>query len=144
MNFIKSVLEHHRQGGDCDDIEDGYHQLAGGQSPPIHDNIDSPVSITDPPVAAAHELVTKRIAEQPTNNAPVTSNHQSSATSAHHPNQVSATASMPLSHKNNDQTMTLTAEQKAMIEAKRAAALKRRQERMHQEQTAKRSNPYIK
>ena len=146
MNFIKSVLEHHRQGGDCDDIEDGYHRLVDGKSPRNSCHIDSPISIADSPVKPSHRQETPmRITEQQMNNASVTSNHQSSATSAHPPNQLSATTLMPPPpHPNNHQPTTLTAEQKAMIEAKRAAALKRRQEHVQQQQAAKRSNPYTK
>ena len=34
MHFIRSVLEHHRQGGDANDIEEHYHQMEAEASPP--------------------------------------------------------------------------------------------------------------
>jgi hypothetical protein len=129
MNFIKSVLEHHRQGGDSDEIENEYHRLVG-ESPNERQDC-SPISIADSPVRPAPPQ--QNIKHQPQSQ-PSQSTDQPANTYA----------SMPLP---SNQPSTLTAEQKAMIEAKRAAALKRRQERMQQEQrqqTAVRANPYAK
>ena len=35
MNFIKSVIDHHREGGDCDEIEEAYNRLEGESSQEI-------------------------------------------------------------------------------------------------------------
>jgi hypothetical protein len=126
MNFIKSVLEHHRQGGDSNDIEDEYHRLAGSNS--LNESqIESPSSDAD---------------DSPVRPSPQQANFQTAAAIPHASNR-SNTAAAPIA-KPTHQPMTLTAEQKAMIEAKRAAALKRRQQHMQQQQTVMRANPYAK
>lgn len=123
MNFIKSVLEHHRQGGDSNELENEYHLLVGDTS--LNDSqIDSPLSIADSP-----EMKCSQPIAQSSHDSNRKSHIAPTATSVQHP---------------MNQPTSLTAEQKAMIEAKRAAALKRRQERMQQQQQTSVSNPYAK
>ena len=80
MNFIRSVLEHHRAGGDANQLEDAYHKLAS------EDNNQSPTqaSMVESKVAPINA-----VAADPPINRPV----------------------------------TLTAEQRSMIEAKRKEAI---------------------
>jgi hypothetical protein len=139
MNFIKSVLEHHRQGGDSDDIENEYRRLVRDAA--LNESqVNSPLSIADSPEMSFPQV---QAAPQPnfgsTNpNQPIA---QSTYDSNRKPSSSPAAASLPPS---TNQPTSLTAEQKAMIEAKRAAALKRRQERMQQQPQTSVSNPYAK
>ena len=134
MNFIKTILEHHRQGGDSNDIEDEYHRLVGDMSPENDNHTDSPTSSADSPVRQLNRLLTN---EQPAHSAASKENHISHQTSQHSSVFPTATT-LP---QTANQISILTSEQKAMIEAKRAAALKRRQEHMQQ---PTKSNPYAK
>ena len=97
MNFIRSVLEHHRAGGDANQLEDAYHKLAS------EDNNQSPTQGL---------MVESKVAP------------------------INAFAAAPPINR----PVTLTAEQRSMIEAKRKEALQRRQQRMKQQA----ANPYKK
>lgn len=94
MNFIRSVLEHHRAGGDANQLEDAYHKLAS------EDNTQA-------------SMVESKVAP------------------------INADAADPPINR----PVTLTADQRAMIEAKRKEALQRRQQRMKQQSDL---NPYKK
>lgn len=52
MNFIRSVLEHHREGGDCDQIETYYNRMTGEERRGTENEISSPF-ITAAAAAAA-------------------------------------------------------------------------------------------
>ena len=127
MNFIKSVLEHHRQGGDSDDIENEYHRFAETGSSPLSP-ANSPVSIAD----SADEPLSP--SQQRKNDPPIPSNKPIAAARHSHQDIILPPADVAyIMPKATNQPRTLTAEQKAMIESKRVAALKRRQERMQQQ-----------
>jgi len=158
MNFIRSVIDHCRQGGDCDDIETEYHRLVGEPSQ------DMSISQIDDDAKVDSLSVVQRAEErQPqrhpgavltTNNNDNNNNNKAirvglesqqtrknAATAPNVPNQRATVA----------KTTGLTAEQKAMIEAKRQAALRLRQQKqkMNQQQTTTqqqkvRFNPYTK
>lgn len=139
MNFIRSILEHHRQGGDSDEIEEEYHRLIGRCSPNESHDWSSPISIVDSPVRPSQHVASHN------NNLSVTSNSndQSHATrECEDRHSCTLPPCEPLSHSKSEPPLVLTADQKAMIEAKRLAALKRRQER--QQQILPRANPYVR
>ena len=121
MNFIKSVLEHHRQGGDSDDIENEYHRFAEMDSSHFS-SANSPISIADSPAKPLSQEIVFQTSQQCKNDPPVPSNM---------PIDIARHSDQNIISK---QPVTLTAEQKAMIESKRVAALKRRQERIQQQQ----------
>ncbi|KAL7538664.1 hypothetical protein ACHAXR_010982 [Thalassiosira sp. AJA248-18] len=141
MNFIRSVLEHHRQGGDADQLEEEYHRLAGTNESHEANNgldFDSPIQPKQP----SHlELGSQSSTAGPTHANPGNSiqnelRPQQNITSAATRGVASAAAA------SNNQPVVLTAEQRARIEAKRAEALKRRQQRMQQKSAP--FNPYAK
>ena len=137
MNFIRSVLEHHRAGGDADALEEEYHRLAG--------NDQSPIQSTQPAnhlagqasqscTVAANSSLQSRGQQQ--NQTSGVSQRAASTTVA----SFSVAAPAPV-----NKPVTLTAEQRAMIEAKRLEALKRRQQRMQQlAASTSYYNPYAK
>ncbi len=136
MNFIRSVLEHHRQGGNADELENEYHRLVNnttqetnaehhsqsqtGRAEQMHANPRS--SIRDG-LGSQHNIVAGAASAAARGVATASANNVASS----------------------NQSVALTAEQRAMIEAKRAEALRRRQERMRQ-QAAQQApfNPYAK
>lgn len=137
MNFIKSVLEHHRRGGDSDDIENEYHRLVGDSPCESQETI----SIVGSPPRLNPQQNRQEALQQQQQQSNYSMNQQ-----PRYMNPASANASMPRPPPSHPPA--LTAEQKAMIEAKRAAALKRRHERMQQQQqqaqSTVRANPYSK
>ena len=143
MNFIRSVIEHHRSGGDADEIEEEYHRLAVN---PHH----SPTQSTQP--ADSHVPMRSSSAAEPTYTTHM-GNSMQQAGFARQQNQDSnvARGRMPTETSSSvapssDKPMTLTAEQRAMIDAKRVEALKRRQQKMQQQQQQASApfNPYAK
>eukprot|EP00986_Skeletonema_menzelii_P018968 scaffold27039_cov150-Skeletonema_menzelii.AAC.1 len=151
MNFIRSVIDHCRKGGDSDEIEAEYHRLVGESSQ------DMPMSQTD-----ERSLVQQAEAEvrqkQPPPMASNTISNNNPIRVGLGSQQVRKCGAMePATFKQNatveKKTQGLTAEQKAMIEAKRQAALRLRQQKqmqrrdqqqtqLHQQQV--RFNPYAK
>ncbi|KAL3808754.1 hypothetical protein ACHAXA_010947 [Cyclostephanos tholiformis] len=129
MNFIRSVLDYHRAGGDSEQLEEEFHRLAGiNQS-----QIESPIAMQ----------VNQTSSNPGTCSQSTFSNFQSS-------NQVSQTDCAPVRHLPtlsstvvpSTQPLVLTIEQQAMIEANRVEALRRRQQRLQQK--AVQFNPYAK
>ena len=120
MNFIRSVLEHHRAGGDADQLEDAYHKLAS------EDNNQSPLQAS----MDKSKVAPISVVQEQQNKTSDESHVRVSMSSA-----VVAAAALPI-----NRPVTLTAEQRAMIEAKRKEALQRRQQRMKQQAP----NPYKK
>ena len=135
MNFIRSVLEHHRQGGNADELEDEYHRLLRNKQTQESANDFDPQSQTggaEPMHANPHSSIRNGLGSQQNNVAGAAERQRGVATA---PTNVE-----PSSNR------ALTAEQRAAIEAKRLEALKKRQERMRQQaaqQTAP-FNPYAK
>jgi hypothetical protein len=134
MNFIKSVLEHHRRGGDADEIEEEYHRLAGKCSHNNEQDWGSPISIAGSPKR-------QDVFQHPSTSAD--KNKQNDLESNGVKDSITSDGLHSINPINKPPA-GLTASQKAMIEAKRLAALKRRQERMQQQQQPAVRNPYAK
>ncbi len=138
-------------GGDADEIEEEYHQLAGGNS----SQIDSPIQsnyhsgLHGPSAIAANTNIDSSIQVG-------LEMQQNRIRQAFPPSEdvvqppKPAMAASDVTHTKPTTTVVLTAEQRAMIEAKRQEALRRRQLRMQQQETAATttisapSNPYAK
>jgi hypothetical protein len=95
MNFIRSVMEHHRNGGSSEEIEQSNHQVERNER---------------------EANATHAMARQPP---------QGATAHSQKPAALSGTSE-------TDSKGGLTSEQRANIEANRAAALKRRQEHLQQ------------
>jgi hypothetical protein len=102
MHFIRSVLEHHRQGGDCEEIEQCYKQMARDGTP------FSDTAATEWINAAANPSMQNNNNSIPANG------------------MARATAELEVPYVPPQRPSTLTAEQQARIEAKRQEALRRR------------------
>ena len=139
-------------GGDADEIEEEYHQLAGGNS----SQIDSPIQSNNhsglhgPSAIAANTNIESSIQVG-------LELQQNRIRPAFPPSEDAvypppAMAASDVTHNNPATTVVLTTEQRAMIETKRQEALRRRQLRMQQQETAATttttisapSNPYAK
>jgi hypothetical protein len=97
MHFIRSVLEHHRQGGDADEIEVAYNKLAKEESEMTS---DSPAQLSAPVALAPQKIII---------NCPSSDDEF-----------------IDCKKYSVKETSILTAEQKQMVEQKRLAALERR------------------
>eukprot|EP00804_Cyclotella_cryptica_P015445 CCRYP_008049-RB/>CCRYP_008049-RB protein AED:0.02 eAED:0.02 QI:108/1/1/1/1/1/5/398/1979 len=143
MNFIRSILEHQRQGGDSDDIEEEYHRLIGRCSPNDSHDWSSPISIVHSPERPPHQVGSNTHNVLEKSNPSDVQSH--AACELEDRQSCTAPTCDSFSHPKSELPAVLTADQKAMIEAKRLAALKRRQERMKsQHQSFPRANPYAK
>ena len=145
MNFIRSVLEHAAAGGDVDQLEEEYHRLAGNnQSQEVNNglNFDSPMQSRQPSNhLGLGSHTSSRVGPIHTNSRgsiQVGLGSQQHATSAVVRGVPTASSTVAPSNR----PVVLTSEQRAMIEAKRIEALKRRQQRMQQK--AAPSNPYAR
>ena len=71
MNFIRSVLEHHRQGGDCDQIESYYHRATASEG--IEDNREGGIenAASSPFLTAAAAMGVSRSLNDNNRNEPV-------------------------------------------------------------------------
>ena len=140
-------------GGDADEIEEEYHQLAGGNS----SQIDSPIQSNNhsglhgPSAIAANTNIDSSIQvglEMQQNR--IRPAFPPSEGVVHPPPPTMAASNV--AYTNPTTAVVLTAEQRAMIETKRQEALRRRQLRMQQQATAATttttisapSNPYAK
>jgi len=155
MNFIRSVIDHCRQGGDCEDIETEYHRLVGESSQDM-----SMSQIDDDAKLHSHTDVPKAEERQPQRHPPTVlalNNINDSirvGLGSQQTRKIVATANNASKERATvaAKSTELTAEQKAMIEAKRQAALRLRQQKqmMNQHQTTTRQqqqvriNPYAK
>jgi hypothetical protein len=155
MNFIRSVIDHCRQGGDCEDIETEYHRLVGESSQDM-----SLSQIDDDAKLHSHTDVPKAEERQPQRHPPTVlalNNINDSirvGLGSQQTRKIAATANNASKERATvaAESTELTAEQKAMIEAKRQAALRLRQQKqmMNQQQTTTRQqqqvrfNPYAK
>jgi len=166
MHFIRSVLEHHRQGGDADDVEDEYKRLVGHDSP----SADSRSTVQNSPFAQHNRM---SVRYRPTRNeaSPLTGHtislppigaqshttadpgRQTHGTQGGNSAESSVEQGSRIVPSNNvgislDQTPVasekkppaLTSEQRAMIETKRLEALRRRQQRMQQQMQHQQQN----
>ena len=136
-------MQHHRQGGDADQLEEEYHRLVGKSSSQEPVELDSPTTQTDHQ-NNAHSYMHPRAATARTASA----NSGSAGQRIVGPQQnmthvVSQAVSSSIPNSNPNQQTALTAEQRAMIEAKREEALLRRQQRRQQQKMAP-FNPYAK
>lgn len=144
MNFIRSVLEHHRQGGDTDQIEEEYHKFAGNQALGTQHEDDLDVEST------IHSKQPPNPYSRQASQARENSNAARSVRNGFGPNenaisaiaQSRATDLAPPAAAPSKQPVSLTADQRARIEAKRVEALERRHQRMHQQKAP--FNPYAK
>ena len=148
MNFIRSVLEYHRSGGDAEELEDEFHRLAGANP---NSNIDSPISMqVKQPTTSCN--VTK-VYSQTTCNRTV-SNNVDASNNMENMNRDGLGSQNFVALRHSPPVIVpveLTTEQQAMIEAKRVEALRRRQLRMQQQQQQQQQqkaaapfNPYAK
>lgn len=107
MHFIRSVLEHHRNGGEADDIEEMFHTVAEDASPLEEDrpvterNVSGPMLIAMPYVASSESSDDDEDEEE--------------------------------SQQKQQAAVVLTKEQKARIERKRQEALRKLQQRKSQD-----------
>mmetsp|Transcript_567 Transcript_567/g.876 ORF Transcript_567/g.876 Transcript_567/m.876 type:complete len:157 (+) Transcript_567:2-472(+) len=136
MNFIRSVLEHAAAGGDADQLEEEYDRLARNN---LSQEAQS-ASIDDSPIGLGSHSSS---ATSPTH----TTSHNSIQAGIRSQQQAitAAARSLPSASPNiarSNHPIVLTSEQRAMIDAKRIEALKRRQQRMQQK--AAPPNPYAK
>ena len=170
MNFVRSIIDHCRKGGDCDQIETEYHRLAGDKSQDMsmsQSHNDTNMDSESPTMQQVDARQPRQLQHAP---ATATSNNNTRHNDA---NRVGLGLQQARSRANNnnvsfeantskENTTTafkkkatgLTAEQKAMIEAKRQAALRLRQQKQmtnsNQQQqqqnngTQVRFNPYAK
>lgn len=142
MNFIKSVIDHHRTGGDCDEIEEAYNRLEGESSQEIQASQNE--------MDVDYHVNSERKQVQPRHSVEANVNNSNSARvglGSHHASNNSAAPNVSKENASLNTTKQLTAAQKALIEAKRIAALKLRQEKMNQQQKQQQqvpSNPYAK
>eukprot|EP00984_Skeletonema_dohrnii_P038605 scaffold42047_cov155-Skeletonema_dohrnii-CCMP3373.AAC.1 len=165
MNFIRSVIDHCRQGGDSDEIETEYHRLVG-ESSQDQDQDMSMSQIDDD--AKVHSQPRVQQAEVPVPQQQPAPAKAMATTNIKRNNSIrvglgsqhtrKSVAIEPHAHASKQSTTVakkatqLTAEQKAMIEAKRQAALRLRQQKQkinqNQQQThiqqQVRFNPYAK
>ncbi len=121
-------------GGDADQIEEEFHQLAGSYS---SQEVDSPIQ-------SHHPSGLQTRSAMPANNF----FDSSIEVGLELQNRTDTMAVIASNVAQNNQPVVLTAEQRAMIEAKRVEALRRRQLRMQttqqQSSTAAPMNPYAK
>ncbi len=121
-------------GGDADQIEEEYHQIAGSYS---RQEVDSPIQSNHPSRSQTNSAM-------PADNI----SDRSIQVGVELQNQTDTMAVIASNAAQNNQPVVLTAEQRAMIEAKRLEALRRRQLRMQkmqqQSSTALPINPYAK
>ena len=154
MNFIRSVIDHCRNGGDTDDIETEYHRLVGESSQDMSmSQIDMSMSqIDDETKVDSQQPLVQQVDERQPAPAMATANinNNNHPIGSQQTNKIAAAAIAPSVSKECvipvAKAPVLTAEQKSMIEAKRQAALRLRQQKqkMNQPQTQVRFNPYAK
>ena len=135
-------MQHHRQGGDADQLEEEYHRLVGKSPSQEPAELYSPTTQTDHP-----NNVNSSMQHQAAIGA-ASANSGSVGQRIVRPQQsmnnvASQAVSSSISINNANQQTVLTLEQRAMIEAKREEALLRRQQRMQQQKMAP-FNPYAK
>jgi ERCC4-related helicase len=112
MNFIRSVLEHHRQGGGCEEIEEFYHQVA--QEEAQRDQSPAQAAAVPPRQPKIVMVYASSDDEHSGDKPNSTENPPTATTEAARPPQAAA---------------VLTAEQRERIEMNRLAALRRKQQR---------------
>lgn len=146
MNFVKSVLEHHRRGGDADEIENAYNELAGCEESDMDSPVGEPSSIGHherSSEAAAVEVQQRRAPSAPSWGPSPDDGRGGAAPRQRQPHAASsgpqlsnnATAEPPRERS------VLTAEQRARIEFNREAA---RRKRMQAQSQTGPVNPYAK
>jgi hypothetical protein len=127
MHFIRSVLEHYRNGGDADDIEEMYRTVAQDASPLEQDR---PTPGRDPSGPIVMQYVasdSEESSDSDDDEEETEENSQTSAMTGAASGDVQNALSPALVVAANP-TGVLTAEQLAMIERKRQEALRRRQQ----------------
>jgi Fanconi anemia group M protein len=140
MNFIRSVLEHHRNGGDCDQIEAEYQRLEASSTAASETNTlweatrtttstnpnrsNGCIDLTTPPEDGGGSSRTRD-----TNNRMIGNAYTNVASNFRRRNSSLAQPQQPSS-----QSGGLTAEQKARMEANRQKALQRRAELLAKKQ----------
>ena len=139
MNFIRSVLEHHRAGGDADALEDEYHRLA--------ENDQSPIQSTQPSNCNDGQASQSCTVVGPATSLDSSLHQQQNLTGGVSQRTTTVSSFAVAASATVNKPVTLTEEQRAMIEAKRLEALKRRQQRMQQHSatgSTSFNNPYAK
>lgn len=147
MNFIRSVLEHHRRGGDCDQIEAEYQRLEASSTAASETNLLSAatpittsinpnrsnacIDLTTPPENGDASSRTRDTIDNKSNaNVNVNANEPSNRSEiGRRPNSSLAQPQQP-----PPQSGGLTSDQKARIEANRQKALRRRAELLAKKQ----------
>jgi len=147
MNFVKSVLEHHRRGGDADEIENAYNELAGCEESDMDSPVGEPSSIGQhherSSEAAAVEVQQRRAPSAPSWGPSPDDGRGGAAPWQRQPH--SASLGPQLSNNVTAEPLreqsVLTAEQRARIEFNREAA---RRKRMQAQSQTGPVNPYAK
>ena len=145
MNFIRSVLEHHRNGGDSDQIEAEYKRIEASSAPAT---ANSPLETTPATMASNPNRdddcidLTTTPENNGTSSTPRdftnTNNYQSNGNrnGNRHPIR-NRMGGRPPQHQQPPQNGGLTADQLARIEANRQAALRKRLAKKQQNENAK-------
>ena len=124
MNFIRSVLEHHRRGGDCNQIEAEYKRIEASSS----SIVERDTAVENTPVFSTSnnddECIDLTTPPEINNDARRQINHQT----IENGNGNGNTHQSRIERQPQQQSGGLTAEQLARIEANRQAALRRRAE----------------
>jgi hypothetical protein len=122
MHFIRSILEHHRNGGGAEDIEEAYDRIAQESSPASDDEHSLPESNPAGPIVMRY----------------VASDSESSDSDEEDHKEKPRAGIKSISRPSHSEPKAggLTAEQRAMIEAKRQQALRRRQQLQSQNTTS--------
>ena len=144
MNFVRSVLEHHRRGGDADQIESVYHEHAGREESDM-DSFSGETSLVGHQ-GRRTEATAVEARQQRAHLAPSwgPSPNDSRGGAAPRQRQPHAASSGPQSSNTAQpprERSTLTAEQRARIEFNREAARRRRMQAQSQTGPV---NPYAK
>lgn len=125
-------------GGDADQLEEEYHHLAG------RDNSQE----VDSPIQSNYHSSLQAMSSIPANNSDSSIQVGLELKNRMYAPPVEGVVPTTFSSTQNNQTVVLTAEQRAMIEAKRLEALRRRQLKMQAMQQKSSSappiNPYAK
>ena len=132
MHFIRSVIEHHKKGGDANEIESEYHAIMQNTSTVNHSSQSSPSTYKSQRTDGTSSQHSKSIAspsQQETsaiikNNPPNTIPMRQSTSQSTQPTQRSQAVSM-------QKKSSLTEEQRARIEQNRQRALRLRQKKMN-------------
>ncbi len=129
MNFIRSVLEHHRNGGDCNQIETEFKRIEASSA---EDQRNDPLVAATPTNIARNPNRDNEHIDLTTS--PVEKDSKNNGNSGGTSNTGGIERQRPQPQQQPQQSGGLTADQLARIEANRQAALRRRAELLAKKQ----------